>query len=339
MGLTIKDIAKLANVSWTTVSRVLNNKPDVKSETRKLILDLIEQNNFQPNAFARGISSKKSNCVGLIIPSEVDYILNNSYYAQVIRGISTEFTKKGYFLMFLYTNDTDYLVSVFNQKRVDGFIMIRVGINDRNIVAELSTIEAPFVSTTKIIGEENLVFVDIDHYGAASMAVEHLVELGHRRIGMIAALNSLTNSKERIKAFHDTLNKHNIPIKEDMVEYADTSMKGGYIAMKKMLEKKVEITAVFAAGDVMAIGAMKAIKEEGKKIPEDISIIGFDDIQEAEFTDPPLTTIKQPSFLKGKKAASLLIRKLENKVHKIKSVQMNVELIIRNSTANYKSDQ
>jgi LacI family transcriptional regulator len=338
MDITIKDIANKANVSLTTVSRVLNNKPDVKPETRKLILDIIAEYNFQPNAFARGISSKKSNCIGLIIPREVDYILNNSFYPEVIRGISTEFTKRGYFLMFLYTDDADYLINVYNQKRVDGYILIRIGINDRNIVEALNAAEAPFVSTTKILNEKGLVFVDIDHYKGASMAVEHLISLGHRKIGMIAAANSLTNSKERINAYHDVLMKHSISIEDNMVERADTSMAGGYESMKLMLENNAVPTAVFVAGDVMAIGAMKAIKEAGKRIPEDISVIGFDGIPETEFTDPPLTTIKQSAYMKGEKAASLLIRKIENRLKKIKSVSMEVELVERNSTMAYDPD-
>jgi LacI family transcriptional regulator len=335
MKLTIKTIADLANVSCTTVSRVLNNKPDVKPETRKYILELIESYNFQPSVFARGIHLKKSNCIGLIIPSEIDYILMNSFYAEVIRGIASELYERGYFLLFLYTNKREDFVNVYKQNRVDGFIIIRLGVYDRDIIATLNGIGAPFVSTAHISGETNMTVVDIDHYKAASKGVEYLISLGHKRIGMLAAANSLTNCKERFDAYKDVLRKYDIPFDDVLVEEADTSTQGGYNAMKRMLKNKIEPTAVFVAGDVMAKGAMKAIKEAGKSIPKDISVMGFDGVPESEFTEPSLTTIKQPSFSKGKTAASLLIDKLENK-SAIESITMDVELIIRESTDNYK---
>jgi LacI family transcriptional regulator len=335
MGLTIKTIAKMANVSCTTVSRVLNNKSDVKEETRELILGLIEKYHFQPNAFARGIQSNKSNCIGLIIPRELDYILTNSFYAEIIRGILKELNESGYYLLFCNTEKMDDIVNIYKQRRVDGFIMIRLGIYDKDIISTLKAIEAPFTATTTVQGEEGMLFVDIDNYGSACLAVEHLVSLGHRNIGMIAASNSLANSKERLKAFKDTLTRHQLIYEERFATEDDTSMKGGYDAMKRILSYVDGPTAVFVGGDIMALGAMKAIREAGKKIPDDISIIGFDGIPESEYTDPPLTTIRQPIFGKGQMAATTLINMLEGK-EDVQSVVMDVQLVVRGSTTKLK---
>lgn len=335
MGLTIKTIAKMANVSCTTVSRVLNNKADVKEETRELILDLMEKYQYQPNVFARGIQSNKSNCIGLIIPRELDYILTNSFYAEIIRGILEELNIRGYYLLFCNTEKQEDIVSMYRQRRVDGFIMIRLGIYDKDIIAVLKSIEAPFVATTTVQGEDSMIHVDIDNYNSACMAVEHLVSLGHRQISMIAASNSLVNSKQRLQAFKDTLAEHQLTFEERFVTEDDTSMQGGYNAMKRILSYDDSPTAVFVGGDIMALGAMKAIREAGRKIPDDISIIGFDGIPESEYTEPPLTTIRQPIFEKGQRAALTLINLLEGK-DDVQSVTMDVELVVRGSTAKIK---
>jgi DNA-binding LacI/PurR family transcriptional regulator len=335
--ITIKDIARLANVSSATVSRVINNKADVKDSTRKNILEIIAAHDYQPNAFAQGISSKKSNCIGLVIPYDVNYIMMNSFYDEILRGVLTELNRRGYFLMFLYTRTYDYLINVYKQKRVDGFMIIRLGKFDGPVVTLMNEISAPLVSTSRIESEGELVWVDIDNYNAACLAVEHLISLGHRKIAIIAALDMLESGWQRFRGYQDTLRKHNIPYDERMVEAADASMEMGYAVMNKLFAKKVEPTAVFVAGDAMAIGALKALKENGKKVPDDISVLGFDGIPQAEFTDPPLTTVKQPAYEKGRQAAKLLVDMLENK-ETVKSMQLGVELIIRDSTSRVKAE-
>lgn len=296
-------------------------------------MELIERYQFQRNVFATGIQSNKSNCIGLIVPREMDYILTNPFYAEVIRGILNEFGEHEYYLLFCNTQNKDDIVNIFRQRRVDGFILIRLGIYDKDIIEVLKSIDAPFVSTTTISEEDSMLHADINNYEAAGMAVEHLISLGHEKIGMVVASNSLTNSKQRFAAYKDTLAKHGLQFDGRLVAEGDTSMEGGYAAMSQILNRGCALSAVFVAGDIMAIGAMRALKEAGKRVPEDISIIGFDGIPEAEYTDPPLTTIKQPIFEKGKKAAQILINILENHQNN-QSVNMDVELVKRGSTAN-----
>jgi LacI family transcriptional regulator len=340
MKLTIKEIAKMANVTTTTVSRVINNKPDVKPETRELILGLIKKYNYQPNVFAKGISSQKSNCIALVIPHKESFILMNSFYAELLRGISSEFNKRGYFLLFYYANQKDcrdeaeYLANIFKQKRVDGFILLSPGKNCRKIVDSLKEIGAPFVLTSKMVEQpSDIVYVNIDDYGGAKLATEHLIALGHHRIGMIKnGSGILSSSEERFKGYYEALLSNNILYDNSLVKIGATSLETGYTAMNELLNNEMRPTAVFVAADVMAIGAIRAIQERKLRIPEDISIVGFDDIPEAMFMNPPLTTVRQPAFGKGKKAAKLIIKMLDKKAT-VKSVIFGVELVIRNSTS------
>jgi len=333
--MTIKDIAALAGVSHTTVSRVLNNKPDVKPETRKYILEIIKKYNYQPNASAVTMSSKKSNCIGLIISYKEELVLMNTHYAEVIRGITSVLNKVGYFTLFCYTNKEDYIYNVYNQGRVDGFIAVSLTRHNSNILKALKSSGAPFVSTVRVPDEDGLIYVDVDNYVGSTTAMEYLISLGHRRIGFIRNGSGLLRSgQDRYKGYVDSLARHGIEYDEDLVKTAETSMKGGYNAIKEMLltNKEKMPTAVFIGADMIAIGAMHAIKDAGLKIPDEISLVGFDDIPQAEYIDPALTTVRQPSYEKGKKAARLLIDKLEGKKKSIKSVLLETKLIVRDST-------
>lgn len=340
MKITIKEIAKLANVTTTTVSRVINNKPEVKPETRELIMGLIKKYNYQPNVFAKGISSQKSNCIALVIPYKESFILMNSFYAELIRGISSEFNKRGYFLLFFYAyqkgsqNEEEYLVNIFKQKRVDGFIILSPGKSCLKIVDSLKEINAPFILTSKMIQQpSDIVYVDINDYQGAKLATEHLISLGHRKIALIKnGTGILTSSEERFRGYYETLVNNNIIYDDSLVKIGATSLESGYMAMNELLNNENRPTAVFAAADVMAIGAIRAITERKMRIPEDISIVGFDDIPEAAFLNPPLTTIRQPAFDRGKKVANLIINMLDKKTT-VKSIVFGVELVIRNSTA------
>lgn len=330
MKITIEEIAELAKVSKTTVSRVINNKPDVSSETRKIVMDIISQYDFKPNAYAKAISLNKSHTIGLIIPYEADFIFSNPFYVEVMRGVSTEINRRGYYLLICYPHDHNY-VDIYKQKRVDGFILMSPGTLHKNIIESLDEVDAPFVSTSKISDEESMVYVDVDNYYGATLAIEHLISLGHRKIGFIGK-PTVTSAKDRLRGYKAVLDKYKIPFDENLVKISDdASIQSAYQVMSELLENHDKPTAVFLASDLMALGAMKAIKESGKSIPEDVAIVGFDDIPLAEYTEPELTTVRQPSFQKGVTAARLLIQYLEKK-KKPKSKILDVELIVRKST-------
>lgn len=331
MKITIDEIAELAQVSKTTVSRVINNKPDVSEETRKKVLDVVSKYDFQPNAYAKAISLNKSNTIGLIIPYEADFIFSNPFYVEVMRGVSSEVNKRGYYLLICYPHDHNY-VDIFKQKRVDGFILLSPGKLHKNIIDSLNEVNAPFVSTSKLSDEDGLIYVDVNNYYGAQLAIEHLISLGHTKIGFIGK-PTLTSASDRLEGYKAVLEKNGLPYDENLIKISDdSSIEGAYKKMCELLRSHVKPTAVFLASDLMAIGAIKAIDEMGLKTPEDISIVGFDDIPLAKYMDPELTTVRQPSFEKGVQAARLLIQYLEKK-KKPRSKILNVELIVRKSTS------
>ncbi|NPV87651.1 MAG: LacI family DNA-binding transcriptional regulator [Anaerolineae bacterium] len=333
-AITIDEIARLAGVSKTTVSRVLNNKPDVSQQTRETIMALIEQYDFHPHALAKAISLQKSQSIGLIIPHEAQYIFSNPFYVEVMRGVSTEVDRLGYYLLICYPHSQNY-VDIYKQKRVDGFIILSPGSLHKNIFKSLYDAEAPFISTSMIPDEKEMVYVDVDNKRGARLAMEHLISLGHRRIAFIGKPR-LASSIERLNGYRETLQEHGIAYDDNLVMISgDASISGGCSAAHEML-RRANPTAFFLVNDLLAMGAIKAIQESGLNVPRDVSVIGFDDIPLSECIYPPLTTIRQPAFEKGVRAARLLVQYLEKK-KKPKSQLLDVDLVVRNSTAAVRS--
>lgn len=337
MNVTIDEIAKIAGVSKTTVSRVINNKPDVNPATREKILSLIEQYEFQPNAFAKAISEQKTRHIGLLIPHKAEYVFSNPFYTEVMRGVSTEVDEQGYYLVMCYAHETNYL-DIYKQKRVDGFILLSPGSFHHHIIQALDTSSVPFVSTARISKEEHMVYVDVDNFYGATLVMEHLIGLGHRRIAYIGK-PTLQSSIDRLNGYRAVLNKYGIPIDESLELTTDTSSaERGHDYTLQLLQTGNPPTAIFLANDVLAYGAIQAIRESGLRVPKDISVTGYDDIPFSRLTNPPLTTVRQPSIEKGIQAARLLIHSLENKTQP-QSIVLPVELVVRDSTAPVKPSQ
>ena len=328
--LTISKIAEMANVSKTTVSRVINKKPDVNPKTREKIEDIIRQYDFSPNAFASAILKKKSDTIALVIPYDETYILFNPYYSDMIRGVSNEIKKYGYYLMLIYSDTPDYLAAI-RQKRVDGIIMLSPGESHLKIIEQILSQGVPFVSTSRTPGLQNIYSIVTDDFAGACYAVEHLVSLGHKKIGFINGPEILASSTERLNGYKHVLKKMNIPFDEAIVFNGDTSIESGYNITKQYL-KIQEVSAIFTGSDLMAIGAISAINESGLNVPNDISLVGFDDMPFSSYLNPPLTTVRQHAFQKGNLAASMLVSIMEGQPVE-QQIKMPVELVVRKSTA------
>ena len=328
-SITISKIAELADVSKTTVSRVLNKKPDVSAKTRERIEEIIRQYNFSPNAFASAILKKKSDTIALVIPYEETYIMFNPYYSDVIRGVSNEIKKHGYYLMLIYTSTQDYLAAI-RQKRIDGLIMLSPGTSHHDMIENILEHDIPFVSSSKLEGFDGVPSIVADDFNGAIYAVEHLVSLGHKRVGFINGPEILSSSKERLRGYKHVLKKAGIEYDASIVTNGDTSIESGYNIAKRYLDSP-GLSAIFTGSDLMAIGAISAINEAGLSVPENISLVGFDDMLFSSYLNPPLTTVRQHAFEKGRLAARTLVGiiKGEPVEHKI---TMPVELIIRKST-------
>jgi LacI family transcriptional regulator len=331
MTVTIAELAKMAGVSKTTVSRVINNKPDVDPATREKILSLIETYQFQPNAFAVAISQQKTRHIGLLIPHDAAYVFSNPFYTEVMRGVSTEVDVQGYYLLMCYAHEVNYL-DIYKQKRVDGFVLLSPGSFHHHIIHSLTAGGVPFVSTAKVFEEEGMVFVDVDNFYGATLVMEHLIELGHRRIAYIGK-PTLQSSIDRLTGYRSVLARYGLPNDPALEMTVDTSSsERGHDYTLELLRLAQPPTAIVLANDILALGAIQAIQESGLSVPGDISVTGFDDIPFARYAHPPLTTIRQPSFEKGVLAAHTLIQLLEQKTPPQSSI-LPIELIVRSSTA------
>lgn len=332
--MRMDEIAKIAGVSKTTVSRVLNDKPDVNPETRDKILKVIEEFNFKPNAMAKAISTRRSHTIGLIIPYDAEYIFSNPYYVEVMRGIYTEADKRGYYLLICYPQNHNY-EDMFNQKQVEGYIVISPGSDHKYMLQSLIDVKAPFVSTANVIDWDTPInVVDVDNYIGGRQLTEYLFKLGHRNIAYIGK-SSITSSMDRLHGYRDVMEENGIPYLDSMVRIIDKgSIANAEEAAKELIKNNENLTAIFAASDMLAIGAIKAAKALGKRVPKDISVVGYDDIPFAEHYDPPLTTMRQPTYDKGVESVNMLIELLESKGESKNQVKLlDIQLMERSSTA------
>lgn len=327
---TIKDIARLANVSITTVSRVLNNKPDVSKNTKKRIEEIILNHDFYPNALAKGVSQGKSNTLGLVIPYKDVFL--NPFFVEVLKGVNDAANAAGYYILLCTPkNNGESIVSIFKENRVDGIILASPRV-DENPICELIKEKVPFISTSKIPNIKGLNYVDTDSKKGTKLAVEYLISLGHIKIGFIGGPGHLASSHDRKKSFCDTINRNELPLKDEWQADGDYLSESGYECMEKLLSLNDPPTAVFASGDIMAFGAIQCLKDKKIEIPKEISIIGFDDVLYSGFIDPPLTTIRQYPHRKGYVAATRLIEILEgSNISRVREL-LPVELVIRKST-------
>lgn len=330
---TIKDIARQANVSTTTVSRVLNNYPDVSDKTRKKIIRIIQENNYRPNTVARSLSTSKSNTIGIFFTDHFNTGLHHPFFREVIYGMEKSLGEKGYDIVY-FTNrhwgeNFSYLDKC-QDRHVDGVAMMGVLRNDPNLNKLLaSKIPAVFVDID-IIGK-NASYVISDNISGAKKAINYLYQLGHRKIGMLAGFSTTKTSQERFLGYQQALKELNLIYNSEWIFDGNYSEEGGYQAMREMLNLKELPTGVFCQSDGMAIGAMRAIEEAGFKVPDDFSLIGFDDIEASRYVRPALTTVAQNKEKMGSSIASLLINMIESPNAGNSPIILPVNLIERDS--------
>ncbi|TCO68655.1 LacI family DNA-binding transcriptional regulator [Caldanaerobacter subterraneus] len=333
MAVTIKDIARLANVSVTTVSRVINNKPEgVSEETRQKILKLVKELGYQPNAIARGLVTKKTKTIGLIIPD-----ISNPFFPDIARGVEDSAHIYGYNVFLCNTDDnlekeSEY-IRALKEKYVDGIIFTSSVPSDYQHIMELVRDGVPIVMMDRRMESEEIYGVFIDNYEGGYLATKHLIDLGHRKIGCITGPLKVKNARERLEGYKRALLDNGIEVDERLIFEGDYKINSGIIGTEKLLNDNKDITAIFACNDLMAYGAYKTIRSYGYKIPDDISVVGFDDILLSQIMEPQLTTIRQPAYDMGLTAARMLIKLIEGKKVSKKIIIFKPQLVIRQSTA------
>lgn len=337
---TMETIAKRVGVSKMTVSRVLNNHPYVSEKIRKRILGLMKELKYRPNLSATILSRRSSRTLGLILQFYNNNVLSTHYLMQVMHGVEQTLDNYGYNLVLFsriipkrkhYEDITGWYFSGL----VKGFIIIAPPKNSE-LVKTLIKEDATFVVVSARTDYKNMSYVDADNTAGAYTATEHLIKLGHTRIALLSGPDDSENANEREAGFRKAMADYDLKINRSFMAKGEFEQKTGYRNMMKMLRGSSRPSAVFAANDLMALGAMQAIREKGLRIPRDISIVGFDDIDLAQSAEPPLTTIHQPSKMLGELAAEYLVNYSKEKGTPPIQRVLDVSLVVRNSTAKYR---
>lgn len=335
---TIKDIAKAAGVSVTTVSRALNGYSDVNEKTRHKIQQWAKSLGYRPNAMARGLVMKKSKTLGLIVSEISRQGAKDSFTYEVLCGINDRAGELSYDLVLFSTNPRKQLSKSYTdlcmERGVDGAIIMGIRLDDPYL-QEVIDADIPCVLIDIPLEGKNLGYITTDNIQGAKKATRYLLSKGHIHIGMINGHEQASVSIKRLYGFKEALEEAGIPYKPTCMISGDFTELGGQQAMYLLLHRHPEITAVFCASDLMALGAMQAIEKLGKKVPEDISVVGYDNIHVSAYTSPKLTTVNQDKYDIGYHAAQLLIDMLEER--KVPhEVVLESALIERGSVIEYK---
>ncbi|MCF7740155.1 MAG: LacI family transcriptional regulator [Candidatus Marinimicrobia bacterium] len=306
--VTLDDIAKKAGFSVSTVSRVLNGKAKryrISDKTQEIVNKIAKDLNYQPNQLARGLRLKKTHTIGLVLPD-----ISNPFFAHVARIIQTEIYEQGYIIIVCNTDENQEKeieqVRLLRSKGVDGFLIMPVGLRYDHI-EELLESDIPLVLLDRCFDALNTNSVIVDNYIGTYRAVEYLIQKGHRRIAIIQGLPRTSTNTKRLEGYEDALKKHDIAIDEKLIVGKDFREDNGYIESKFLLNLSNPPTAIFCTSDLITLGTLKAIHEEKLTIPNDISIISFDDFDFAPYLGTPLTAVSQPKQMMGKMAVKQLM--------------------------------
>jgi LacI family transcriptional regulator len=338
---TIKDVAKKAGVSITTVSFVLNNRTDVviSEEVKKRVLAVAKEMDYHPSAMAAGLAGRRTRNLGVVFYQE-DKIISNQFYSFVIEGMVKEAVEKNFNLLFSYMEAAyggyQNLPKIVREKNVDGVLMI--GRNDPKMVADIKERRIPVVAIDNYPALKGIDTIQMDNKQGGMLAVEHLIRLGHKQIGLLTIPKGRPSIEERKEGWNNALSKNDLDSPgSNQFECETFTFQGGYEKTKEVLKKNKKITALFCVNDEMAAGALRAAREMGRRVPNDLSVVGFDNITMSNYTDPPLSTVSAAKEYMGKLAVSRILEAIENKETPPKRQEVPVELIVRNSTAKPKA--
>lgn len=328
---TIKDIAKAIGVAHSTVSRALNGDPRISEATREKVLRAARELNYHPNLSAKGLVRRQVLSIGLVIPD-----VTEPFYGRIVEGVDRVTYEAGFNLVLYITHaDREREIAALEQirqGRVDGLIlMIRKAKAEAVIGMEGKGV--PLVLLLQRIPGSGIDSVRVDNEGGASRAVCHLIEGGHRRIAMISGPSHAPDARERRRGYQRALKIKGISCDRELVVSGDYTFASGYRAVDKLMSVPVRQrpTAIFAANDHMAMGAIKRLTERGVGVPGDVAVVGFDDIAPSAYYRPSLTTVRQPIEESARQAAELLIGRIRDAVHEPRDIILGTELVVRES--------
>jgi LacI family transcriptional regulator len=339
MSYTIKDVAEKAGVSTATVSLVIHNHKRISSETRKKVLKVIKQLNYFPSRSAQGLVSKKTGNIGFIL-TEDHFLKTEPFYTMIFLG--TEFaTRETNYYVLLTTVNSDYmndepLPRFIEENSVDGIII--AGKVPANLIDRITPYEIPIVFVDYFPPSGDYPVIMVDNVKGGMLATQHLIDLGHQKIGFVGGDLNHPSISDRLYGYRKALRQNSIDVIDNYVstEEQNTTKQAGYSAAEKLFTKDPNLTAVFACNDAMALGVLQYLKDHNYKVPEDISLIGFDDIESDLLLNPTLSSIKVPKVELGMEAMKLIVNVVENNDLSPRKMLIPVELVIRESTRKIK---
>jgi LacI family transcriptional regulator len=331
--LTIKDVASLAGVSRSTVSRVLNNRYGVKPAVREHVLKVIREHNYSPQAAARNLASARSDCIGVLVPRSAAHSLSDTFIATMIQALVEAAAQQGYFAMLAMVTserETGFYDRIVRGRHFDGLILFSSDIDDP-ILPLLIKDGNPLVLIGRHPYFTEVASVDVENRQGAREAVAHLLERGHRRIGLINGELQMEAALARRDGYKQALLEAGIPIDADLMVEGFYSHSGAYAAMQTLLSLPRPPTAVFAASDGMAVAGLEAVRNAGLRVPDDVAVIGFDDLALAASATPSLSSMAQPTDVMATEAIQLLIEQIRGESAP-RSVRLFAQLMVREST-------
>jgi LacI family transcriptional regulator len=330
MGVTIKDISKEAGVSYATVSRALNNHPEVNEDTKKRIIKIANEMGYQPNEIAQGLVKNKTKTIGLMIPD-----ITNPFFPEVAIGVEEAASKVGYTVFLINTNwDEERELNSFKvllRKQIDGLIIAPSSENLEHLENILNKgIKIVFLG--RKLDCKGSTSIMIDNEIGMYKAVEYLINKGHKNIAFLGGQKELSMNQGRLKGYKNALKDYALEINEELIKFDNSKREGGYHLTRKLIESGLKFSAVVTVNDLLALGAIQAIKEKGLLIPSDVAIIGFDDIKLDSLPEIHLSTVSQPKYEMGRLAFESLLKQIKGESSVSTKVLLEPELIIRNTT-------
>lgn len=330
-NLTLEKVAKLAGVSRSTVSRVINNQPGVKPEVQQRVSKIVAETGYYPNPAARSLVNHQTGIIGLVVPLQVQSLFVDPYFPRLIQGITQACNNHDYTLsLFLFHSDEEeskLYPKILRNQLFDGIIITATQVNDL-LVPQLLANKVPFISVGRHENSQ-VSFIDVDNVAGAYTAVIHLIRLGYQRIATIAGPAKNLSAVDRLQGYLNALRDRGYPIDNELIVNGDFTEVSGYEAMQRLLPHKPE--AVFVASDAMAVGALRALQNGNIAVPNQIALIGFDDFPPATIAIPPLTTIRQPIKQVGIMAVEVLLDILNDETKQPQRIILPTELVIRDS--------
>ncbi len=329
--MNLEQIAELSGVSRSTVSRVINNDPNVSDQTREKVMQVVRRVNYVPNAAARGLAAGRTHVIGLVIPMGVSTLFTDPYFPLLIQGVSAACNAREYSVM-LWLAEPEYerrqIRQIMYSGLIDGVIIASMLTND-SLVQALIDGDLPFMLVGRHPTDPRVNYVDADNVNGARDGVRHLLRLGRTRIGLINGPQNMIAGVDRLAGYTLALRERGLIVQPELITDGGFSEAGGYLAMQQLLPRQPD--AIFAASDAMAMGALRALREAGLRVPEDVALIGFDDLPFAARAEPPLTTVRQPTHRMGAMTVETLIELIEQPPSSPYHLILPTELVVRAS--------